>query len=41
LREVTLVGHSMGCGDITRYLSRYGADRVARAALVAPTTPFI
>ena len=41
LREVTLVGHSMGCGDITRYLSRYGASRVARAALVAPTTPFI
>jgi non-heme chloroperoxidase len=41
LREVTLVGHSMGCGDITRYLSRHGTDRVARAALVAPTTPFI
>ena len=41
LREVTLVGHSMGCGDITRYLSRHGAERVARAALVAPTTPFI
>jgi non-heme chloroperoxidase len=41
LREVTLVGHSMGCGDMTRYLSRHGADRVARAALVAPTTPFI
>jgi non-heme chloroperoxidase len=41
LREVALVGHSMGCGDISRYLSRYGTDRVARAALVAPTTPFI
>ena len=41
LHEVTLVGHSMGCGDITRYLSRHGAGRVARAALVAPTTPFI
>jgi non-heme chloroperoxidase len=41
LREITLVGHSMGCGDITRYLSRHGAGRVARAALVAPTTPFI
>ena len=36
LREVTLVGHSMGCGDITRYLLRHGAGRVARAALVAP-----
>ena len=41
LHEVTLVGHSMGCGDITRYLSRHGAGRVARAALVASTTPFI
>jgi non-heme chloroperoxidase len=41
LREVTLVGHSMGCGDITRYLLRHGAGRVARTALVAPTTPFI
>ena len=41
LRQVTLVGHSMGCGDIARYLSRHGAGRVARAVLVAPTTPFL
>jgi pimeloyl-ACP methyl ester carboxylesterase len=41
LRGVTLVGHSNGCGDIARYLSRHGADRVARAVLVAPTTPFL
>jgi non-heme chloroperoxidase len=41
LSEVTFVGHSMGCGDITRYLARHGAGRVARAVLVAPTTPFI
>ena len=41
LREVTLVGHSMGCGEIVRYLSRHGAARIARAALVAPTTPFL
>jgi pimeloyl-ACP methyl ester carboxylesterase len=41
LREVTLVGHSMGCGVVVRYLSRHGARRVTRAALVAPTTPFI
>jgi non-heme chloroperoxidase len=41
LQEVTLVGHSMACGDISRYLSRCGADRVIRAVLVAPTTPFI
>jgi len=41
LREATLVGHSMGGGEIVRYLSRHGAKRIARAALVAPTTPFI
>jgi pimeloyl-ACP methyl ester carboxylesterase len=41
LRGVTLVGHSMGCGDIARYLSRRGAGRVARVALVAPTLPFL
>jgi pimeloyl-ACP methyl ester carboxylesterase len=41
LREATLVGHSNGCGDIVRYLSRHGAGQVARIALVAPTTPFL
>jgi pimeloyl-ACP methyl ester carboxylesterase len=41
LREVTLVGHSMGGGQVVRYLSRHGARRIARAALVAPSTPFI
>lgn len=40
LREVTLVGHSMGGGEVIRYLSRHGAGRVARAVLVAATTPF-
>ena len=41
LRDVTLVGHSMGCCEIARYLSRYGSGRVARAVLLAPTTPFL
>ncbi len=41
LHEVTLVGHSMGGAEVARYLSRHGAGRVARAALVAPTTPFL
>jgi non-heme chloroperoxidase len=40
LREVTLVGHSMGCGEAVRYLARHGAGRVARLALVSGTTPF-
>src|SRR5215470_1599351 len=41
LREVTLVAHSMGGGEVVRYLSRHGARRIARAVLVAPSTPFI
>ena len=41
LRGATLVGHSMAAGEIVRYLSRHGSDRVARIVLIAPTTPFI
>jgi non-heme chloroperoxidase len=40
LRGATLVGHSMGCGEVVRYLTRHGSRRVARIALVAPTLPF-
>lgn len=40
-RDVTLVGHSMGTGEIVRYLSRHRATgRVTRVVLVAPITPF-
>ncbi len=41
LREATLVSHSMGSGEIMRYLVRHGADRVARVVLLAPTTPML
>jgi pimeloyl-ACP methyl ester carboxylesterase len=41
LREATLVGHSMGGGEIARYLSRHGDGRVARIVLLASTTPFM
>jgi pimeloyl-ACP methyl ester carboxylesterase len=41
LRAVTLVGHSMGCGEIVRYLSRHGQNRVARVALISAITPFL
>ncbi|HWZ98235.1 MAG TPA: alpha/beta hydrolase [Candidatus Dormibacteraeota bacterium] len=40
LREVTLVAHSMGCGEVVRYLSRHGSSRVARAVLISTATPF-
>lgn len=41
LREVTLVGFSMGCLEAVNYLGRYGSERIARLVLVAPTTPFL
>lgn len=41
LRKATLVGHSMGCGEVVRYLTRHGSERVARIVLVAPTLPFL
>jgi non-heme chloroperoxidase len=41
LRNVTLVGHSMGCAEIARYLTRHGSGRIKRVALIAPTTPFL
>lgn len=41
LRGVTLVGHSMGCNEIVRYLSRHGTHRVARAALLGTMTSFV
>jgi pimeloyl-ACP methyl ester carboxylesterase len=40
LKDVVLVGHSMGAGEVVRYLARSGGQRVARVMLVAPTTPF-
>jgi len=41
LREAVLVGHSMGTGEVTRYLSSYGSARVARGVLVSPIPPFL
>jgi non-heme chloroperoxidase len=41
LRDVTLVGHSMGTGEVTRYLARYGSARVARGVLISPIPPFL
>jgi non-heme chloroperoxidase len=41
LHEAILVGHSMGTGEVTRYLSSYGSARVAKGVLVAPIPPFL
>src|SRR3954447_10293591 len=41
LRDVVLAGFSMGTGEVTHYLGRYGSDRVSRTALFAPIPPFL
>jgi non-heme chloroperoxidase len=39
LNEVTLVGFSMGSGEVARYLSRHGSGRIARVVLVSAVAP--
>ncbi len=41
LRGAVLVGFSMGGGEVARYLSRHGAERVAKAVLVSCVTPML
>ena len=41
LHEATLAGHSMGTGEVARYLGAYGSARVARGVLVSPIAPFL
>jgi non-heme chloroperoxidase len=40
LTDVSLVGHSMGTGEVTRYLGAYGSARIARGVLISPIPPF-
>lgn len=42
LKDVVLVGHSMASGEMVRYLTRHGADRIARLVFLAPAaTPSV
>jgi non-heme chloroperoxidase len=41
LRDATIVGHSMGTGEVARYLGTYGSARVAGGVLVSPIPPFL
>jgi non-heme chloroperoxidase len=41
LHDVILVGFSMGTGEVTRYLGRYGSARVSKAALLGAIPPFL
>jgi non-heme chloroperoxidase len=35
LKDVSLVGHSTGGGEIARYIARHGSKRVAKAVLIS------
>ncbi len=41
LNDVILVGFSMGTGELARYVSRYGHERVAKLAFLASLEPFL
>src|SRR5437016_7938465 len=41
LKDVTLVGHSTGGGEVARYIGRYGTKRVAKAVLIGAIPPLM
>jgi non-heme chloroperoxidase len=41
LKEATLVGHSMGGGEVARYIGRHGTSRVAKAVLISAVVPLM
>jgi non-heme chloroperoxidase len=41
LEDVVLVGFSMGTGEVTRYLGKYGSARVRKAVLFGAIPPFL
>ena len=41
LRDVTLVGFSMGGGEVVRYIANYGTSRVVKAVLASAVPPYL
>jgi non-heme chloroperoxidase len=41
LTGVSLVGHSMGTGEITRYIGKYGTKRLRKAVLIGTLGPHL
>ena len=41
LTHVALVGFSMGSGEVTRYLGKYGSKRVRKAVLIGTLGPYL
>ena len=41
LKDITMVGHSTGGGEVARYIGRYGTKRVVKAVLIAAVPPIM
>ncbi len=41
LTDVSLVGFSMGSGEVTRYIGKYGTKRVRKAVLIGTLGPYL
>ena len=41
LSDVSLVGHSMGTGEVTRYIGKYGTKRLHKAVLIGTLGPYL
>jgi non-heme chloroperoxidase len=41
VKDITLVGHSTGGGEVARYIGRYGTKRVAAAVLIGAVPPIM
>jgi non-heme chloroperoxidase len=41
LRDIILVGHSTGGGEVTRYVGRHGTSRVSKVALISAIPPLM
>jgi non-heme chloroperoxidase len=41
LRDVTLVGFSMGGGEVARYLGKYGSERISKAVFIGAIPPYL
>ena len=41
LKDVALVGFSMGGGEVARYIATYGADRISKAVFAGAVTPYL
>jgi non-heme chloroperoxidase len=41
LKDITMVGHSTGGGEVARYIGRFGTKRLVKAVLIAAVPPLL